>query len=34
MAEFFPLTVRRSLEFVAVKNLAKNLELKTTTIKG
>ena len=29
---FFPSTVGRSLKFVAVKNLVKNLELKTTTI--
>ena len=32
LMEFFPSTVGRSLEFVVVKNLAKNLELKTTTI--
>ena len=34
LVEFFSSTVRRSLEFVVVKNLAKNLELKTTTING
>ena len=35
LAEFFPSTFGRSLEFVAVKIiLANNLELKTTTING
>ena len=32
LVEFFLSTVGRSLEFVVVKNLAKSLELKTTTI--
>ena len=34
LVKFFPLTVGRSLEFVVVKNVAKNFELKTTKING
>ena len=34
MAKFFPSTVGRSLEFMVVKTLVKNLEMKTTAING